>query len=515
MTVQSLMRLCAELGIELTLKGDNNDRLVVDAPKGALTEPLRQALTQHKPALISILRTREQASSRVRNRTSAVVEPSTTPPTTVASQPPVQLSVSEKSQPTSSASIERSEAEVNKLLSGSAYDANVIDANDLTTRDLIGRKLRAALTGSNPEHFDAARRAFLNHGYFEDTTRQLRNAESAADRASAARLLSTVGDQRATPHLATALKDRAAEVRRAAVESLGQLGDGSAIAPLQDLLTRENDPHVPEAVIRHAINSISVTEAKKLPSQPKPAMKPSEETVTSIEAQKGKREIFADYLSAFERQEPVSRVEPPVEASSVSNNLDAGVERLLMEEESLRKAAESLEQRRLEAEAARKLAEDEARIKAEHETKIRMEMEARQREEEEIQRRMLAEAARQKAEVEARARAEQEARLRAEEEARLRAEEEERFRLEAETLRRAAEELAVKRAEAAAERKRAEEAEARRRAEEEARRLAERKREGGRRGLRKRKRNVRQKQKRELVLRQKPDERLRKNSAGE
>ena len=72
MTVQSLMRLCAELGIELALKGDNNDRLVVDAPKGALTEPLRQALTEHKAALIAILKTRDQASSRVKARTSPV-----------------------------------------------------------------------------------------------------------------------------------------------------------------------------------------------------------------------------------------------------------------------------------------------------------------------------------------------------------------------------------------------------------------------------------------------------------
>ena len=37
MTAQSLMRLCSQLGIKLTLKSDDDERLLVDAPKGALT----------------------------------------------------------------------------------------------------------------------------------------------------------------------------------------------------------------------------------------------------------------------------------------------------------------------------------------------------------------------------------------------------------------------------------------------------------------------------------------------
>ena len=41
MTVNSLMEKCAELGIKLALKGEANDRLQVDAPKGALTAELR------------------------------------------------------------------------------------------------------------------------------------------------------------------------------------------------------------------------------------------------------------------------------------------------------------------------------------------------------------------------------------------------------------------------------------------------------------------------------------------
>jgi len=63
MTVQSLMQRCAELGIKLTLKADDSERLLVDAPKGTLTAPLREALAEHKPELISILKTNDHEPS--------------------------------------------------------------------------------------------------------------------------------------------------------------------------------------------------------------------------------------------------------------------------------------------------------------------------------------------------------------------------------------------------------------------------------------------------------------------
>ena len=68
MTVQSLIETCAELGIKLALKEDDNDRLRVAAPKGALTTPLRDALAAHKPDLIAILKANEQAQSRLKEQ---------------------------------------------------------------------------------------------------------------------------------------------------------------------------------------------------------------------------------------------------------------------------------------------------------------------------------------------------------------------------------------------------------------------------------------------------------------
>lgn len=467
MTVQSLLRLCAELGIDLALKGDNNDRLVVDAPKGALTEALREALTEHKAALIAILKTRELASSRVKARTSPpqISDPMIESPAENSNdwrslEAPTYSH--QQSSSNRSSQFERMDAEVSKLLSGLAYDANTIDANDPATRQIIASQLLTALSGRNAEQVDCARRAFMNHGYFDDTTRQLRTDDSAKDRAAAARKLGIVRDHKATAHLVAALKDNAAEVRRAATEALGQIGDPKAIAPLEDLLIRETNSQLPEAVVRHALNSIAVTEAKKATAFQTPVSKPDEKSVSNVEPQKVKREIFAEYLSSFDQQKAASSLDSSVETAASAHVLEASVERLFVEEEALRKAAEDLEQRRLEAESARRMAEDEARIKAEHETQIKIELEARKRAEEETYRRMLAEAERQKAEEEARIVAEQASRIRAEVEARQRAEEEERFRQEAETLRKAAEDLAQKRAEAAAARKRAEDEEARR-----------------------------------------------------
>jgi hypothetical protein len=56
------MQTCAELGIKLALKEDDNDRLRVAAPKGALTAALRDALAAHKPDLIAILQAKQPAS---------------------------------------------------------------------------------------------------------------------------------------------------------------------------------------------------------------------------------------------------------------------------------------------------------------------------------------------------------------------------------------------------------------------------------------------------------------------
>ena len=95
----------------------------------------------------------------------------------------------------------------------------------------------------------------MNHGYFDDATRDLRIADAPVERAAAARRLSFVHDREATPHLIAALDDSAPEVRRTAVEALMDLRDPAAIGPLNTLMQTETDRKVPRTLIKHAIDA--------------------------------------------------------------------------------------------------------------------------------------------------------------------------------------------------------------------------------------------------------------------
>ncbi len=149
--------------------------------------------------------------------------------------------------------------EMKRVLGGEDYDRDVIAASDAPTRQLVAAELLSALASRNGARHDRAREIFVNHGYFEDATRDLRIAESPAERAAAARRLSFVRDREATPHLAAALQDSAPEVRRAAVEALLDQGDPGAIAPLNDLMRVETDSNVPHTLIRRAIDACAAS----------------------------------------------------------------------------------------------------------------------------------------------------------------------------------------------------------------------------------------------------------------
>ena len=68
-------------------------------------------------------------------------------------------------------------------------------------------------------------------GDFADASHDLLMADSAFARADAARRLATLARPLAAPYLMAALSDGAREVRQAAVEALGDIGESGAIAP--------------------------------------------------------------------------------------------------------------------------------------------------------------------------------------------------------------------------------------------------------------------------------------------
>jgi hypothetical protein len=150
------------------------------------------------------------------------------------------------------------QAEASSMLTGSKHQTPA--TVDTSAREVIATELLSALAGRNPERRDRAREAFIQSGYFDDATRDLRVAEAPAERASAARKLALVRDLEATPHLIAALDDEAAEVRRSAVEALADLRDPVAIPPLNELLRTERDRKLPQSVIRHAIESCATAE---------------------------------------------------------------------------------------------------------------------------------------------------------------------------------------------------------------------------------------------------------------
>ena len=152
-----------------------------------------------------------------------------------------------------------------KVLAGDEYDRGIIGAPDRETRQLVGAELLTGLVGRDAVRRERAREAFMKHGYFEDATRDLRVAESANERAAAARRLSFVHDREATPHLIGALHDASPDVRRAAVEALMDLRDPSAIGSLNNLMQTESDRKVPRTLIKHAIDACATSPAESAP----------------------------------------------------------------------------------------------------------------------------------------------------------------------------------------------------------------------------------------------------------
>ena len=267
MSVESLISALRAARYQVVaLTDDGSDRLLVDAPKGALTPSLREALTAHKLELIIALKAQALKKSHEDAETKATgnqtaAEVSKTPSSgNVSVSRDASKGILEEQLFSLPQQFQPADAEVKNLLAGRSYDVQVIEASDTATRQVIAAELLAAFASRHTEQHERARQAFLDHGYFDEATRDLRTADSPAERAAAARKLGSVRSRLATAHLIAALFDSAPEVRRAAVEALGQIGDPSAVVPLNALLARETSRQVPESTVRQAIESIATVE---------------------------------------------------------------------------------------------------------------------------------------------------------------------------------------------------------------------------------------------------------------
>ncbi|HEX8142635.1 MAG TPA: HEAT repeat domain-containing protein [Pyrinomonadaceae bacterium] len=439
--------------------------------------------------------------------------------------------------PAETYNVERVRLEIKHVLTGEPYDESVINAPVSETRQLIESELLFALSRRNTERRHRALKAFTEHGYFDDATRDLRTAAVAAERAAAARKLGLTRDTASTPHLVAALEDPAPEVRRAAIEALAEVQDPSAVAPLESLLEHDEDRRVPHALIQRAIRASAAgpaeQEVKPAPTTVEPASTveaaeeattaeaapvetalaegatvesapvAAEEVATPVEEAAEPSPSFAPLASGLVEESSASVMQEPAPAPGEAATLEAepvpaqedasAVPAGEMSELSAASIAltpaivEGLATAEAGAAERRRAEADAARIHVEQETRRQLaEEEERQRAEEDALYRRVEEAARLRAEAETQRLAEEtrqreeeqrrrleEERRRAEEE-RIRAEEEQ-HRIEAEERRAEEERLAAEERRAAEERQRLEE-EQRRAAEEQRREEEERRR---------------------------------------
>lgn len=414
MTAGSLLSELREKGVEVKTSGD--DRLVIDAPKGAITPELRNALAEHKAELLQILK-REQSAH-------APAPIATEPAAPVASKPevatpPAPLAKSVDEDPAASLAaqeIQQLEAELTRL-----------KAEEQTRR----------------AEFESARLAAENASRSESERRRQQEAESARQRAE-------LEKQR----IAAEAREHAEEVtrRQIAEQELARAEEElRRMRAMEDARRAEVETRMRAAEEAHRAE----LDTRRL-AEEEQARVYAEEQRHLLEAEARKRAQEDELRRHAEMRFQAVEVEiARVKAREDARRKSAEDARILAEQAARRRAEEEA-RRHAEAEALRR-AEEEARLRAQIESQMRAEADARRKAEE---------AARRRTEEEARRRAEEEAVRMAAIEAQRCAEEEARKHAEA-AARRQAEEDARRQAEAEATRR--VEAEAKLRAEEEAR----------------------------------------------
>lgn len=454
MTAQSLLSQLREKGVEVRVSG--LDRLVIDAPKGALTRELRDALADHKAEILQTLQRQQQ---RAEADTVPDVEPSAPEPV----QPePSPAPVSEfavparESFPPAAASAVAAEAPI--ATSPDEEPLSSTAAEEIKRLETELARLRAE---EETRRSDAeARRLAAEHTMRVEQERQRQIEEEVARQRA----------QEERQRIESEERERAdEEYRRRIAEE--QLVRGEEELKRMRIGEQQRRVEV-EARLRAQEEAwLAQIEGRRLGEEEREKRRADQER-QRLEGEARERALEEEAVrrSAIKVkavEEEIARIQARGEARRRAAE-DAG----RRAEEEARRRGEEDARRRAKEEAERK-AEEEARLRAQIEAQLRTEAESRRKAEEEIRRR---------AEEELRWRSEEEARRRAEEEARRLAEEEAERRIQDEARRRAAEEETRRRAEeqfrrrseeAQDQARRQAEAEVRRKMEEEARQRAE------------------------------------------
>lgn len=418
MTAHELLSQLRAKGVELNISG--GDRLVIDAPKGTITEELRAALSDNKAELLQILNAEQDAPAAAAEIGKVSSEPAHEPAAEAKAESESPWTAPYIHRPFMPAPAMESEDDV----------VAASTAEEITQLQAEVMRLRTEEEARRAE-VEAERLAADNSLYVEQERLRQSEEEIARRRAEHER-----------QRIEAEARERAEEQQRrqnAEAEIVRAEEQLAQMRAQEEARRSEVDAQMRAAIEAHEAELATLRQAEEEQARQR-AEKERRHFESEAQRRAQEEELRRHAESRFRAiEEEIERVQAREQA------------RLLAAQEAQR-LAEEAERRRVEEESRRE-AEEQARRRAEEEARLRAEIEAQMR-----------------AEAEERRRAEEEARRLAEEEARHRAEEE-ALALAAERARRLAEEEAQRKAEEEA-RRQAEEA-ARLSAEAEARRQAE------------------------------------------
>lgn len=464
MTANELLAQLQAKGVDVSASGD--DRLVIDAPKGTITEELRTSLATHKAELLQILKqpkTLESPAPPV-----LAPEPKKAAPAPIASAP-IPEAVRPSREDTAMAAsvadeISHLQAEVTRMRTEEAARRAEVEAERLAAEESLRREQEKwqqheeELARRRAEHERQRIEAEARERAEEEKRREIADDEIDRAQQHLARMRSVEELRRRqvdekfraakAAHDGELGKLRQAEeeqARRRAEQERRYLETEATKRAQEDELRRRAEMRF--RTIEEEIERVQDREQARLRAahQAQRLVDEAEQRRADEDARRKAEEQAR--LRVEEEARLRSEIEAQLRAEAAEKRRAEEQARLHAEEDARRRAEEQAQQ--LAAERARRLAEEEAqrraeedacrraeeaaRIKAEEDAKRQAEEHARLRSEQEVQERAAA-ALRDRAELEARIRAEIESKIRAEEEERLRAEADARRHVEQERL---------------------------------------------------------------------------------
>ena len=460
MTAHDLLSQLRERGVEVKTSG--GDRLVVDAPRGTITEDLRSALAAHKGEILQILKA-EQARNGLAGAVSEAPEirPSMPEPAPAVSRSPARKSAIPDEDQTVAAStaeeITQLEAELMRLLTEEEGRRAEVEAARLFAENALrGEQERwrqmeeetarhraeqeksriqvEAREQAEEEHHRQIAEQELTRA--EEELRRMRAMEEARRAEVNTRMLAA--QQAHAAELEGLRQAEAEHARRRAEEERHYLETEARRKAQEDELRRRVEMGF--RAVEEEIGRVQAREHARVKAAQE-AHRLAEDAAHRRAGEDARRNAEAEALRRAEEEARLrAQIETQMRAESAERRKAEEAAHRQAEEDARRRAEE--EAQRLAAEHARRLAEAEAQRRADEEARRQAEEAAQLRAEEEARRQAEAqvrlqaeEVSRLRAEAELRQHAELEARIRAEIEAKIRAEEAERQEADAERRR--------------------------------------------------------------------------------